>query len=109
MSKNFTISLFADNQQLVLQRIVIICGRKRVYIESLSVSEVEDKKLAHYTLRVRSQRTPLEKVVKQLERIVEVHGVSVLDIEVSDFEENASIFQAKKNGSAAYATAQQIS
>jgi acetolactate synthase I/III small subunit len=72
MKEQFTISVFTENHIGILSRITIIFTRRHINIESLTVSETEVKGISRYTVVVTETRDIVRKVVKQLERQIEV-------------------------------------
>ena len=70
--QNHTISIFTENQVGLLHRITIIFTRRQINIESINVSESEVKGIHRYTIVVKEEDEKVEKVVKQIEKLVEV-------------------------------------
>lgn len=68
----FTIIIFAENKPGVLYRIADLFLRRKVNIESLTVSETETKGISRFTVVVNVDEATVEKTVKQLYRIIEV-------------------------------------
>lgn len=75
--KNYTVIVFAENKPGVLYRIADLFLRRKINIESLTVSETEKNGISRFTVVVRGDGVIIEKIVKQLYRIIEV--VKVLD------------------------------
>ena len=76
MDKLHTISVFTENSPGVLHRITVIFTRRKVNIESLTVSETERKGVSRFTIVVRSEEEIINKILQQIARIVEVLDVS---------------------------------
>lgn len=72
MKEQFTISVFTENHIGILSRITIIFTRRHINIESLTVSETEVHGISRYTVVVTETRDHVKKVVKQLERQIEI-------------------------------------
>ncbi len=72
MKQNFTIIAFTENKPGVLYRIADLFLRRKVNIESLTVSEIETKGISRFTIVVHAESEMIEKIVKQLYRIIEV-------------------------------------
>lgn len=70
--KTYTIILFTENKPGILYRIADLFLRRKINIESLTVSEMEDQDLSRFTVVVRADPHIVEKLVKQLYRIIEV-------------------------------------
>ena len=72
----YTICIFTENTIGLLNRITIIFTRRRVNIESLTVSETERKGVSRFTIVIRHEsREEVEKLVRQIRKIVEVMAV----------------------------------
>lgn len=72
MNTTYTISVFTENTIGLLNRIIIIFTRRHVNIESITASEIEVKGIYRYTIVVTVSREQIEKLVKQIEKQVEV-------------------------------------
>ena len=77
MKQFYTITAFTENEPGVLYRIADLFLRRKVNIESLTVSEIEEKGQARFTIVVYAEHDLVEKIVKQLYRIIEV--IKVID------------------------------
>jgi len=109
-----TISIFTENSPGVLHRITVIFTRRKLNIESLTVSETERKGISRFTICVISDPESVEKVLKQIARIVEVRDVSALSnndlvykeiafyrVHTSDAEQRTKVEELSKNNGAA--------
>lgn len=76
MESLHTISVFTENSPGVLHRITVLFTRRKLNIESLTVSETERKGISRFTIVIKVDDEVLKKVLKQIERIVEVLEVS---------------------------------
>ena len=72
MEQTFTITAFSENHIGLLNRITIIFTRRHVNIESLTVSESSIKGIHKFTIVVKSTQDMVEKVVGQIDKLVEV-------------------------------------
>ena len=73
---NYTICVFTSNSIGLLNRITIIFTRRRINIESLTVSETERKGVSRFTIVIKHEsRDEVEKLVRQIRKIVEVLAV----------------------------------
>lgn len=70
--QNYTISAFSENHIGLLNRITIIFTRRHVNIESLTVSASAIKGIHKFTIVVNDTREKVDKVVRQIEKLVEV-------------------------------------
>jgi acetolactate synthase-1/3 small subunit len=72
MKEQFTISIFTENKVGLLNRVTIIFTRRHINIESITASESEVLGIYRYTVVVNESRENVEKVVKQIEKQVDV-------------------------------------
>ena len=70
--KEFTITAFSENSIGLLNRITIIFTRRHINIESLAVSESALQGIFKFTIVIRTTQEVIEKVVKQIEKVVDV-------------------------------------
>ncbi|MDA1317107.1 MAG: acetolactate synthase small subunit [bacterium] len=77
MKNYYTITAFTENTPGVLYRIADLFLRRKINIESLTVSEVKNEDQSRFTIVVFAQADMVEKITKQLYRIIEV--VKVID------------------------------
>lgn len=70
--KEFTITVFSENFSGLLNHITIVFTRRKINLLSIIASETEVKDIYRHTIVVRATEHEVEKVVKQLEKIVEV-------------------------------------
>jgi acetolactate synthase-1/3 small subunit len=70
--KEFTITAFSENSIGLLNRITIIFTRRHLNIESLAVSESALQGIFNFTIVIRTSQEVIEKVVKQIEKVVDV-------------------------------------
>lgn len=72
----YTICVFTSNSIGLLNRITIIFTRRRINIESLTVSETERTGVSRFTIVIKHEsRDEVEKLVRQIRKIVEVLAV----------------------------------
>ncbi|MBN2520750.1 MAG: acetolactate synthase small subunit [Bacteroidales bacterium] len=72
MTEEFTISAFSENHIGLLNRITIIFTRRHINIESLTVSASAIDGIHKFTIVVDTTEEQVKKVVKQIEKHVEV-------------------------------------
>ncbi|MBL4704141.1 MAG: acetolactate synthase small subunit [Flavobacteriales bacterium] len=70
--KEYTISVFTEDQVGLLNRVTIIFTRRKINIKSLAASESEIKGIHRYTIVVEETKDQVQKIVGQLEKQVEV-------------------------------------
>src|ERR1700712_3392742 len=72
----YTICIFTENSVGLLNKITILFTKRRINIESLTVSETERKGVSRYTIVIKHEkREEVEKLVRQIRKIVEVLAV----------------------------------
>ncbi|MDH5367134.1 MAG: acetolactate synthase small subunit [Cyclobacteriaceae bacterium] len=70
--KTYTISIFTENHVGLLNRITIIFTKRRLNIESLNTSESEIAGIHRFTIVVKVSEETVIKLVKQIEKQIEV-------------------------------------
>jgi acetolactate synthase I/III small subunit len=75
--KLYTIIIFTENKPGVLYRIADLFLKRKINVESLTVSEGDVHDMSRFTVVVKADNVVVEKVVKQLYKIIEV--VKVLE------------------------------
>lgn len=72
MNQEFTISIFSENSIGLLNRITIIFTRRKLNIESLTVSESALKGVFKFTIVINCDEKAVKNLVKQIEKQIEV-------------------------------------
>ncbi|WP_299583472.1 acetolactate synthase small subunit [uncultured Sunxiuqinia sp.] len=72
MKQEFIISIYSENHIGLLNRITINFTKRKMNIESLTVSESAIKGISKFTIVVKEEEDRVKKVVGQLEKVVEV-------------------------------------
>ncbi|MBC7474586.1 MAG: acetolactate synthase small subunit [Candidatus Sericytochromatia bacterium] len=70
--RNFTISILSENSIGMLHSITIIFTRRKINIESINASDSEVPGVYRYTIVIKTIRSTAEKVVKQIEKLIDV-------------------------------------
>ena len=78
-SQHHILSVLVENRAGVLARVASLFARRGFNIYSLAVAPTEDPDLSRITIVVDVEATPLEQVVKQLFKLIEVVRISELD------------------------------
>jgi acetolactate synthase-1/3 small subunit len=73
-SKNFTVSVYTENNIGILNRLSAIFLKRHINIESMTVSKSEIEHVHRFTFVVIVPETLIRKVVGQLEKQIEVLG-----------------------------------
>lgn len=77
MKNEFTISVFSENHIGILNQLTIILTRRQINIESITASESVVKGVHLITLVVKTTNELIQKVAKQMEKLVDVLKVFV--------------------------------
>jgi acetolactate synthase-1/3 small subunit len=72
MKQEYTISVYTENQVGLLNRIAIIFSRRKINIESLNTSPSEIDGIHRFTIVVNEMEDVVRKVVRQIEKQVDV-------------------------------------
>lgn len=70
--QEFTITAYTENHVGLLHRITIIFTKRKVNIESITASESEQEGIHRFTIAVTETEEAIVKIVKQIEKQVEV-------------------------------------
>ena len=95
--KLYTIIIYTENKPGVLYRIADAFLKRKINIESLTVSEIEAQKMSRFTIVVKGTGLAVEKISKQLYKIIEVVKVLEKTDEELIFKEIALIKVSTKN------------
>jgi acetolactate synthase-1/3 small subunit len=74
-----TLSVLVENKSGVLSRVANLFSRRGYNIFSLAVAPTDDERLSRITIVVDVESAPLEQIVKQLDKLVNVVQISELD------------------------------
>lgn len=72
-NNTYTLSIFTENSPGVLHRITTMFTKRKINIDSLTVSETEQHGISRFTFVVKVDDRLIDTLVKQLKRIIEVH------------------------------------
>jgi len=72
MNQVFTISIFTENSIGLLNRITTIFTKRHLSIESLNTSESEVQGVYRFTIVLKTNEELVQKIVKQIEKQIEV-------------------------------------
>lgn len=78
LEKRHTLAVLVENKPGVLTRVAAIFARRAYNIHSLAVGPTEDGRISRITLVVDSQDVPLEQLVMQLSKLVNVLKIEEL-------------------------------
>jgi len=87
--REFTVSILSDDKPGLLNHVTIIFTRRKLNISAINVSETEVEGVSRYTIVVSTTRNKVEKVVKQIRKLVEVLGAFVYEEEEIYYQEIA--------------------
>lgn len=71
-TKQYTIAVYTQNHVGLLNKITIVFTKRKINIESLTVSESQVEGIHSFVIVVNTTEEKVQKVVKQLEKLVEV-------------------------------------
>jgi acetolactate synthase-1/3 small subunit len=77
--RHHTLSVLVENKAGVLARIVNLFSRRAYNIYSLAVAPTEDERYSRLTVVVDVESAPLEQIVKQLNKLINVIKITELD------------------------------
>src|SRR6266567_1725811 len=72
MKKEFTITVYTENQIGLLNRIAIIFSRRKINIDSMNTSPSEIEGIHRFTILIAETEEVVRKLVRQIEKQVEV-------------------------------------
>jgi acetolactate synthase I/III small subunit len=72
MKQEYTITIYTENQIGLLNRIAIIFSRRKINIESMNTSPSEVESIHRFTLVINETEEVIKKLVRQIEKQVEV-------------------------------------
>jgi acetolactate synthase-1/3 small subunit len=76
------LSVIVENKPGVLARASGLFARRGFNIDSLAVGPTQDAAISHMTIALSVESTPLEQIVKQLDKLVNV--LSIVDLEYDE-------------------------
>jgi len=87
--QSFTLSIFTENKVGLLHRITTVFTRRHINIESFTTSESEVPGIYRFTIMIRSTEEQVEKLRKQIDKIIGVVKAFILREEDAVFQEVA--------------------
>lgn len=97
MTQEFTISLFTEDHIGILSQITIILTRRQINIESITASESAVKGVQMLTLVVKTTPVMIQKVARQMQKLVDVLKVFVHTSDEIIYQEIA-LYKVKTKG-----------
>ncbi|MFY0601233.1 MAG: acetolactate synthase small subunit [Cyclobacteriaceae bacterium] len=85
----FTLSVLTEDRAGLLNQITIIFTRRKININSLNVSTTEVPGVSRFSIVITSTRDRIEKVVKQIRKLVDVLGAFVYEEDEIYYQEIA--------------------
>ncbi len=82
MTNRHTLAVLVENKPGVLTRVAALFARRAVNIKSLTVGETEHPEISRMTIIVDADSAPIEQVVKQLNKLINV--LKVVELESED-------------------------
>ena len=93
--KIYFISMTTENALCVLQRIASIFSRHRINIEQMNVFETANKGVSHFNLVLHSNDEKINKVIRQLAKVIEVIDIQITNSMPISSEEAPSVTKHK--------------
>ena len=87
--REFTLSVLTEDKSGLLNNITIIFNRRKLNISSLNVSTTEVPGTSRFTIVLTTTREKVEKVVKQIRKLIEVLGAFVYEEDQVYYQEIA--------------------
>src|SRR5438067_12397159 len=78
-ARHHTLSVLVENKAGVLMRVAGLFARRGFNIYSLAVAPTDDERFSRISVVVDVESAPLEQIVKQLDKLVNVVKISELD------------------------------
>lgn len=82
MTNRHTLAVLVENKPGVLTRVAALFARRAFNIKSLAVGETEHPEISRMTIIVDADSAPIEQVVKQLNKLINV--LKVVELEPED-------------------------
>lgn len=79
MADHHTLSVLVENKAGVLSRVAGLFSRRGFNISSLAVAPTDDDRFSRITIVVDAASAPIEQIVKQLNKLINVVKISELD------------------------------
>jgi len=73
MKRTYTLAIYTANHIGMLNQVSIIFTRRRINIESITVSKSELENIHRYTIVINDDELTVKKIAKQIEKQVDVH------------------------------------
>ncbi|RAJ00249.1 acetolactate synthase small subunit [Chitinophaga skermanii] len=89
MQKEYTITVYTEDRIGITNRITVIFTRRQINITGLTTAETEIPGVYKFVITVLSEREKLDKVVGQIERLIEIHRAFVHEEEDVVYQELA--------------------
>ena len=87
--KELTLSVLTEDKAGLLNNITIIFTRRKINISSLNVSTSEFDGVSRFTIGVFTTREKVEKVIKQIRKLIDVLGAFVYELDDIHYREIA--------------------
>lgn len=82
-SRHHTVTVLVENKPAVLARVASLFSRRAYNIFSLAVAPTDDPRFSRITIVVDVDESPLEQVIKQLDKLIPVVSIRELSAEGS--------------------------
>ena len=87
--KNFTLSVLTEDKAGLINQLTIIFTKRKINISSLNVSNSEVAGVSRFTIVTRTSRNMVDKIVKQIRKLIDVLGAFVYEEDQIFYQEIA--------------------
>ena len=87
--RNFTLSVLTEDKAGLINQLTIIFTKRKINISSLNVSNSEVAGVSRFTIVTRTSRNMVDKIVKQIRKLIDVLGAFVYEEDQIFYQEIA--------------------
>ena len=87
--RDFTLSVLTEDKAGLINQLTIIFTKRKINISSLNVSNSEVAGVSRFTIVTRTSRNMVEKIVKQIRKLIDVLGAFVYEEDQIFYQEIA--------------------
>ena len=87
--RDFTLSVLTEDKAGLINQLTIIFTKRKINISSLNVSNSEVAGVSRFTIVTRTNRNMIDKIVKQIRKLIDVLGAFVYEEDQIFYQEIA--------------------
>ena len=87
--RDFTLSVLTEDKAGLINQLTIIFTKRKINISSLNVSNSEVAGVSRFTIVTRTSRNMVDKIVKQIRKLIDVLGAFVYEEDQIFYQEIA--------------------